>query len=321
MMQRRTPIVVLVVAVLLVPALSAGADRGPKEKVEVCHVPPGNPGEAHTITVGGPALQAHLAHGDDEGACDVERPGRNGGVDKDDSNDGNRRPVARAGGDRCVVFGGQVELDGTDSFDPDGDDDDLVFDWDVVSRPPESTLDDGDLSPDDDDDDPIFTPDQFGVFRFALEVNDLDGSSDTDTVEIEVHMNVELDEDDYDVDEGETTPVVITLNEDAPRDVTVALKIDEPDEAVVILDEDDEEDDAIDQVVIDEGDDTVTVYLLGAEDDDSGNESTTLTVSVGNRDCGDTETARIDIDDDDQQPLSLVDQLMVFFRRLLIIWF
>ena len=40
-------------------------------KVTICHIPPGNPGNAHTITVGAPAVRAHAAHGDFvEGSCD-----------------------------------------------------------------------------------------------------------------------------------------------------------------------------------------------------------------------------------------------------------
>ena len=39
------------------------------ETVTLCHVPPGNPDAAHTVTVGAPAVGAHLAHGDVEGAC------------------------------------------------------------------------------------------------------------------------------------------------------------------------------------------------------------------------------------------------------------
>lgn len=42
------------------------------EKVTICHVPPGNPANAHTIVVGAPAVPAHLAHGDSVGACGVE---------------------------------------------------------------------------------------------------------------------------------------------------------------------------------------------------------------------------------------------------------
>jgi len=41
-------------------------------KVTLCHMPPGNPGNAHTITVGGEAHKAHLAHGDTLGECNDE---------------------------------------------------------------------------------------------------------------------------------------------------------------------------------------------------------------------------------------------------------
>ena len=40
------------------------------EKVTICHIPPGNPGNAQTITVGEPAVAAHIAeHGDTIGPC------------------------------------------------------------------------------------------------------------------------------------------------------------------------------------------------------------------------------------------------------------
>lgn len=39
-------------------------------KVEICHVPPDNPDNAHTIRIGSAdALADHLAHGDSEGPC------------------------------------------------------------------------------------------------------------------------------------------------------------------------------------------------------------------------------------------------------------
>jgi hypothetical protein len=41
--------------------------------VTLCHVPPGNPANAHTISVGAPAVRAHLHHGDHLGACDGSR--------------------------------------------------------------------------------------------------------------------------------------------------------------------------------------------------------------------------------------------------------
>ena len=39
------------------------------KKVTLCHIPPGNPADKHTITVGESAVKAHLAHGDYLGVC------------------------------------------------------------------------------------------------------------------------------------------------------------------------------------------------------------------------------------------------------------
>ena len=35
----------------------------------ICHIPQGNPESMHTIQVGGNAIHAHLAHGDEMGMC------------------------------------------------------------------------------------------------------------------------------------------------------------------------------------------------------------------------------------------------------------
>lgn len=40
------------------------------KKTYVCHIPPGNPANAHTIHVGNSAVDAHLDHGDSLGQCD-----------------------------------------------------------------------------------------------------------------------------------------------------------------------------------------------------------------------------------------------------------
>jgi hypothetical protein len=40
------------------------------EKVTVCHIPPGNASNRHSLVIARSALKAHLAHGDKEGACD-----------------------------------------------------------------------------------------------------------------------------------------------------------------------------------------------------------------------------------------------------------
>jgi hypothetical protein len=40
-----------------------------KGKVDVCHIPPGNSGNAHMINISESAVAAHLAHGDALGPC------------------------------------------------------------------------------------------------------------------------------------------------------------------------------------------------------------------------------------------------------------
>lgn len=52
---------------------------GAPPKVVICHIPPGNPANAHTIEVGASAVSAHLAHGDVLGACPGEGAGGQGG--------------------------------------------------------------------------------------------------------------------------------------------------------------------------------------------------------------------------------------------------
>jgi hypothetical protein len=48
-------------------------DPGDKKKTTICHVPPGNPANAHTLCIGNPAVPHHLAnHPDYLGPCKVE---------------------------------------------------------------------------------------------------------------------------------------------------------------------------------------------------------------------------------------------------------
>jgi hypothetical protein len=61
-------------------------ESGGESQVTICHIPPGNPGNAHTITVGASAVPAHLAHGDTLGACPNTsggKPDNPGGQGKD----------------------------------------------------------------------------------------------------------------------------------------------------------------------------------------------------------------------------------------------
>lgn len=61
---------VLVVSVVVAGLALVGSAQGAGQaKVTICHIPPGNPGNAHAITVGEPAVPAHLAHGDTLGGC------------------------------------------------------------------------------------------------------------------------------------------------------------------------------------------------------------------------------------------------------------
>lgn len=48
---------------------AAAAAEAKQGKTNVCHIPPGNPANAHTISVGNAAVDAHLAHGDSLGIC------------------------------------------------------------------------------------------------------------------------------------------------------------------------------------------------------------------------------------------------------------
>jgi hypothetical protein len=55
-------------AIVVIGITPASAGGG---KVCLCHVPPGNPADAHTICVGTPAARTHLGHGDSLGVCPV----------------------------------------------------------------------------------------------------------------------------------------------------------------------------------------------------------------------------------------------------------
>lgn len=65
-------------------------DPANAKKTTICHVPPGNPDNAHTLCVGNAAVRAHVDHGDSIGACVSEQPcmppvdGGDGGVDGGD---------------------------------------------------------------------------------------------------------------------------------------------------------------------------------------------------------------------------------------------
>jgi hypothetical protein len=57
-------------------------DPADTHKTTICHIPPGNPANAHTICVGNAAVPAHLDHGDFAGTCSCTL---DGGVSGDDA--------------------------------------------------------------------------------------------------------------------------------------------------------------------------------------------------------------------------------------------
>ncbi|MBF0105465.1 MAG: VCBS repeat-containing protein [Deltaproteobacteria bacterium] len=44
-----------------------------ENKIQICHIPPGNPENAHTIEIAESALDAHLEHGDYTGSCEQDK--------------------------------------------------------------------------------------------------------------------------------------------------------------------------------------------------------------------------------------------------------
>jgi len=76
----------LVLSLMYVPSLPAdpnipivgddptGPGKSKTKKVVICHIPPGNPANAHTLSVSENALEAHLAHGDFLGPCEAPPP-------------------------------------------------------------------------------------------------------------------------------------------------------------------------------------------------------------------------------------------------------
>lgn len=92
-----------------------GKDKGKcddgDKKVKVCHIPPGNPAAAHTITVSEAAVPAHLAHGDVLGSCGCDDDDDDGDDDDDDDDGGGSGPSG--GGDPvCAADGAACSAGG-----------------------------------------------------------------------------------------------------------------------------------------------------------------------------------------------------------------
>ena len=64
-------------------------------KVTICHIPPGNPGNQKTLSIGASAVPAHMGHGDKMGPCspgeDSKNKGDKGKPDTDTGNKGGKK--------------------------------------------------------------------------------------------------------------------------------------------------------------------------------------------------------------------------------------
>ncbi len=90
----------------------------------------------------------------------------------------NNLPVANAGPDQTVQVGKLANLDGTASYDDDGDT--LSYKWTQIKGPETVNLPDSNISK------PAFTPTKVGVYEFELIVNDGEVNSEPDNVIINV---------------------------------------------------------------------------------------------------------------------------------------
>lgn len=89
---------------------------------------------------------------------------------------GNRAPIADAGPDQVNVAPGIVLLDGTGSYDPDGDP--IFYYWQQIGGTGSAMLSDPFVA------EPFFTGQLGETYEFELTVADIYGATDTDTVEI-----------------------------------------------------------------------------------------------------------------------------------------
>jgi len=74
------------------PPVDDGPDeKDGKNKVTICHIPPGNPDNAHTITVGEPAVLTHMTkHGDTIGPCSNSSQNEKSNSGKGNNDDENK---------------------------------------------------------------------------------------------------------------------------------------------------------------------------------------------------------------------------------------
>lgn len=120
-------------------------------------------------------------------------------------------PVADAGPDQVVLKGTVVQLDGSRSFDPDGDR--LRYSWSFIAKPEESAA----VLSDPHAINPTFVADALGRYIVQLQVDDGRGGTDTDQVEIIATLgrkgDVDLDGDVDIVDAQWAAEYLVSLRE------------------------------------------------------------------------------------------------------------
>lgn len=66
---KKAILLLCIVALAFLSASNTTENDQSNDKIIICHIPPGNPENAHPIEISVSALQAHLAHGDSIGDC------------------------------------------------------------------------------------------------------------------------------------------------------------------------------------------------------------------------------------------------------------
>lgn len=70
MKTRSLTLAIAALALWLIPSGALAQGRSGRERLTICHVPPGNPDARHTMTLSETAWGAHESHGDTLGPCD-----------------------------------------------------------------------------------------------------------------------------------------------------------------------------------------------------------------------------------------------------------
>jgi len=152
---------------------------------------------------------------DDDGAPDDDSAGDDDTADDDAGDDdggSNQAPVAEAGNTVFVDLGDTAHLDGSASFDPDGDP--LDYLWEIISEPQGSNVPLAGA----DSVNPSLTPDVDGVYEIKLTVTDPGGLQGADVVSVWVAAGNQPPIADAGVDQNVTQGDTVDLNGTASVD-------------------------------------------------------------------------------------------------------